>query len=112
MEYKLSKYGVAYDLANTPYVVEVMGYVFSFSSAPNMRKFMEGYQKRIDWLNDSLSRRFHVSVSADELALIQWYGMSEGRGFRVLAPDGEWFDCQESMIFRGTLTSGKGSTAL
>ena len=107
-QYRLSKYGIAYDLSNTPYVLEALGYLFCFSSPGNMKKFLEGWQKRVDWLNDSLSRRFHLNMQMDEVAVLQWYGMCEGRGFRVMTPDGEWLDCPENTTFRGTRLRGNG----
>lgn len=107
MKYNVSKYGVAYDLASSPYVADCAGYVFHFSTMAHMRKFVNGVQSRIDWLNDSLSRRFHMTIIADEIAIMQWYSMCETRGFLVLAPDGKRFKCPENIIFRGMITSGK-----
>lgn len=84
----LSKYGVCYDLAESPYTAEVLGFVFRFSTANLQRRFMESARVRCEWLTDSLGRRFHYSVQADVLALFQLYEQVESRGFYVEAPDG------------------------
>lgn len=60
------------------------GIRFFFSTERNLKKFETMCEKRVLWLNDSLSRRFHMAVLADELALFQLYMMCEGRGFRVV----------------------------
>lgn len=79
----LTRHGVCYDLSDTPFVAHWGGYKFHFSSLKHQQKFTEGIDARIDWLNDSLSRRFKYPIHADELAVFQWYMQVESRGFRV-----------------------------
>lgn len=92
----VSRYGVAYDLKTSPYKVLYGEWEFYFSSMPHRQKFLENITKRTEWLSDSLSRRFRVSVKADMLAIFQLYQQVETRGFFVrntsmgavyLAPD-------------------------
>lgn len=78
-----------------------------------MVKFNENYIKRIEWLNDSMKRRFHISVELDLLAVLQLYMQVETRGFLVRdCIGGKWFDCPENITLHGLKLSEKGLTAL
>ena len=65
----------------SPYKVEIMGYIFRFSTQAHADKFEREAWKRKEWLDDSLTRRFHVPIDTGVLAFIQLYQMIEGRGF-------------------------------
>lgn len=79
----VSRYGVAYDLKTSPYKVLYGEWEFYFSSMPHRKKFIENLTKRTEWLSDSLSRRFRMTVRADSLAVFQLYQQVETRGFFV-----------------------------
>lgn len=85
MSYNASqaKSPVSYDLSNPNYSSTWEEYTFFFSTMAHKEKFDANVKVRIDWLNDSLSRRFHYDVHADALAVFQYYKMVEGRGFKV-----------------------------
>ena len=86
MSYNASqrKSPIANNLDNDSYATIHDGFEYRFSSLRNKEKFDSLLFQRIEWLNDSLSRRFHVPVKADHLAAVQLYQMCEGRGFRVI----------------------------
>lgn len=97
-----TKNGIEYDLTRTPYSSTWDYYTFFFSSATHLEKFEYRRQARIDWLCDSLSRRFHVEIDASVLAVFQLYMQIETRGFRV------WdilhmkeLECPENITFHG-----------
>lgn len=71
-------------LDTSPFVVEFGYYKLHFSTSSHAVKFQENVWKRIEWLNDSLSRRFKCNVDAAHLAVIQLYTQIEGRGFHVV----------------------------
>lgn len=100
---KLTRNGVCYNLGCTPFHAEVGGYDFAFSSRTHLESFLRKAKVKTEWLNDSLSRRFHVVVKADELALVQLYQQVETRGFRVASPSGTVYYSPESMTFWVTL---------
>lgn len=100
---KLTRNGVCYNLGDTPFHAEADGYDFAFSSRVHLESFVKKAKVRKDWLNDSLSRRFHVAVKADELALVQLYQQVETRGFRVASPSGTVYYAPETMTFWVTL---------
>lgn len=79
----LTKSGVCYDLDDTPFCEEWLGMFFYFSSHTHQLKFRRQVNERVSWLTGSLSRRFHVSVCASRLAVIQLYMQIERRGFHV-----------------------------
>lgn len=80
----LTRSGVCYDLRETPFSDVEQGMTFYFSSHTHMLKFRNRKVERMEWLCDSLSNRFHVSVDARILALVQLYLQIEKRGFRVV----------------------------
>lgn len=100
---KLTRNGVCYNLSETPFHAEVDGYDFAFSSRVHLESFVKKAKVKKDWLNDSLSRRFHVKVKSEELALVQLYHQVETRGFRVVSPSGTVYYEPESMTFWVTL---------
>ena len=94
------KTAIAYQLDNEDYTVEVGRYTFYFSSMIAKKKFVCNYNNRVEWLRDSLTRRFHFHVDADWIAVFQWYMICEGRGFRVYDSNfGEYITSSDSLHF-------------
>lgn len=103
----ITSQGVCYDLEETPYRYEWRGITYCFSSIPHMNKFKREVRKRELWLNDSLSRRFGVTMRVDEVADIQLYRQVESRGFYVITNDGaEYKDPAHIVIMPNTLIIG------
>lgn len=75
---------VCYNLDNTDWQAYVGGYTFSFSTMRHRDKFLSEAEKRVQWMNHSMSNRFHIPCRFDRLALVQLYMMVEGRGFLVV----------------------------
>lgn len=104
----LTKYGVCYDLSESPFVCTTSHFEYRFSSARHMQKFSDNVQQRKDWLNDSLSRRFHVSIEVDILAELQLYMQTETRGFHVTDERGRTWLSAENMLLSGLKANGEG----
>lgn len=96
----VTKNGICYDLKTSPYNAYVCGYTFFFSSPAHMRKFMAGYERKQEWLADSLMRRFVFEIDVELLAVFHFYRQIETRGFLVLSESGV-FECPENITFRG-----------
>ena len=93
-----TKNGVVYDLSNTPFIGTYGQYDFAFSSATHLVKFND----RVPWLNDSVSKRFHVTIDVSILAVIQLYMQVETRGFRIYDnARGRCYLCAENIILHG-----------
>lgn len=103
MQYK-SRYGVVYDLSNTPFIAEWGDLRLHFSTNAHLVKFMDNVSTRTHWLNDSLSKRFHVFMGMGDLAALQLYMMIENRGFYVEL-DGKVLTCPDEVEFHGRLHS-------
>lgn len=97
---KITAYGVCYNVAESPYIEELHGYRFFFSSMPHLKKFREMWNEREAWLDDSLSRRFKYSIHADMLAVFQLYQQIETRGFHVEAYFGSVWEAPEEVEFK------------
>ena len=101
-----TKNGVEYDLRKSPYRCSWGGLDFYFSSATHLDKFRRLADMRVEWMNDSMTRRFHFSVEAGLIAVFQLYMQVETRGFLVYnAAMDRWYECPESITLRGMLTS-------
>lgn len=92
---------VHYSLEDSPYWTDFGDYVYKFSSIKHKEKFEREVHERILWLDDSLSRRFHLCINTGDLAAVQLYMQIEGRGFCIydkalnkycLTPDNIEFD--------------------
>lgn len=80
---RLTRAGVCYDLSSTPYRSDAFGFTLFFSSLPHKRSFESKLASKIDWLADSMARRFRVRLDLAQLAVIHHYRQVETRGFRV-----------------------------
>ena len=78
-----TKYGVAYAFDEPEFEAYFGDWVFRFSSMKHKERFCNLVQARVDWLSDSLSRRFKYPIDAAELAAFQLYQQVETRGFYV-----------------------------
>ena len=93
-----TKKAVHYDLKTTPFTVAEHGLDFHFSSVKHAEKFGREALSRVEWLNDSMTRRFHIPCKFDELALFQLYQQIEGRGFCVYDIHSEvWYHSAEEV---------------
>lgn len=101
-----TKNGIEYNLNVSPYKCTWRGLEFFFSSAIHLQKFQDKLDTRIEWLNDSMSRRFHFSVEADYIAVIQLYCQVETRGFLINDVNmSRWYDCRENITLHGMTIS-------
>lgn len=80
----VTPHGVCYDIENSPYTAEWERFMFHFSSPFHRRKFREQVKVKVDWLNDSFSRRFHMGMTMDLVAVLNLYRQIETRGFYVV----------------------------
>ena len=94
-----TKSPICYDLKETDYKAYCDGYIFCFSSIVHRDKFLRECIKRKEWMNDSMSRRFHVPCDFSVLALFQLYMQIEGRGFYVYNDVGELFEKPTDIMF-------------
>ena len=106
-----TKHGVVYNLLNSPFKCSWGKYTFYFSSATHLAKFNEKLDARIEWLNDSFSRRFHVNIDVSVLAVMQLYMQLETRGFYIIdSAASEEFKCRENITLHGMTISGSDLT--
>lgn len=97
-----TKNGVVYDLSNTPFIGSYGNYDFAFSSATHLVKFNDKISIRVPWLNNSFSKRFHVTIDVSILAVLQLYMQVETRGFRIYDnARGRFYLCPENIILHG-----------
>ena len=96
----LTKNGICYDLKNSPYFCYTDFFTFFFSSPAHLVKFRRELEANRDWLNDSMTRRFNMSL--DVLADFSLYRKIETRGFLIINEStGVAYECPESIEFHG-----------
>lgn len=101
----LTKNGICYDLDESPFVCSTPFLEYRFSSGKHLEKFRENAEKRKAWLNDSMSRRFHIDVDIEILAELQLYMQVETRGFYVSDGEKVWRNA-ENIRLSGLKVSG------
>jgi YHS domain-containing protein len=75
--------GVYYDVKNSPITVDYKGYRYHFSSVTHADKFRTKVKIREEWLTHSFTRRFHFTVDASTISVLQLYMQVETRGFFI-----------------------------
>lgn len=101
----LTKNGICYNLDESPFVCSTPFFEYRFSSGKHLEKFRENAEKRKAWLNDSMSRRFHIDVDMEILAELQLYVQVETRGFYVSDGEKVWRNA-ENIRLSGLKVSG------
>lgn len=100
----LTRRGVAYNLDESPYRLEVpyedQTLVYVFSSDWNRRRFYDGFLDNREKVSESLSRRFGFEIQNDLISDVRYYGMIEKRGF-LIVNDGVKMLCQDDITLDG-----------
>lgn len=101
---KLTRSGVAYDLKMSPHKLVVkygehdfLTYIFSSEFYKN--KFSEKMYKNREEINESLTKRFGITIRCDKLADIKLYSRTEKRGFFIQGK--EDYECLEHIRLDG-----------
>ena len=105
-----TKDGVFYDMEHSPYKTMYGDYTFHFSSRKHLSSFLDKLTVRIEWLNDSLAKRFKFNIDARLIALFQLYFQVETRGCYVVLPKGRTLTCRENLVLNGLQASASAST--
>ena len=100
---KLTKYGICYNLRESPYRHTWRGITYCFSSRVHLKNFIRDVVKKEEWLDDSLSRRFKCTVHLPILADIQLYHNIETRGFHIVTDDGAEYDSAQSVYVEANM---------
>lgn len=92
---------VEYDLNNSKYNLRVENYEFFFSSAFNLTRFHNGYDKYVKEENIKIKIKFHVNIDLTSYLLVSFYKKIEKRGFKVLTyKNNDIIELQEDYIFK------------
>ena len=96
----LTRGGVCYDLAESPFTVQIDSLKYHFSSEINLNKFINKKNGHRERITDSLSKRFGFEVKNDILADIVLYKTIEKRGF-LIAENGVHIKCVRNITLDG-----------
>lgn len=100
----LTRNGISYKFHESPYETKVtyenIDLIFRFSSANNVKKFLNKSTNNRDVVNSSLSKRFKINVTLNFLADLKLYTSVETRGFLIIS-EGNYFECLEEVEFDG-----------
>lgn len=98
-----SRNGVFYDLSKSPLRATYCGITFTFSSELHRQRFERLAAQRIEWMDDSMSRRIGIRMDMAFPALIQLYRQTETRGV-LIEIDGVSYTCLAELAFAGRLS--------
>lgn len=79
---------VYYNFSNTPYYYEYNRYTFYFSSEFNRDRFAERVESYVADQKLKLQSKYHCSVYATSVIMLDLYRKIEKRGFRITKPLG------------------------
>jgi Phi-29-like late genes activator (early protein GP4). len=96
----ISKRGIAYNLEITPYIINVRGITYHFSSKNHLEKFTEKLEENREVIALSLSKRFGFDIKPDMLSDLSLYSKVETRGFYV-AKGSESYKCKKEVRLSG-----------
>lgn len=95
-----TKSPVCNDLRKTQWQAMYKCFCFNFSTMKHRDKFLEQIENKVQWMNDSMSRRFHVPCDFELLAMVQLYMQIEGRGFMFFDTEtGEVYESPDELTF-------------
>lgn len=102
---ELSRRGVCKTLnEKSPYLLEIkygdLLVTYYFSSEYNKNKFNSKLESFRNVINESLSKRFKITINYPIVADIKNYFSSESRGF-LISCNGKFFRCPKSLILDG-----------
>jgi hypothetical protein len=88
-------------LKNSPFVAEIEGVKFFFSTYKKMKKFLTEYEHEITQFNERLNRHYKkiYDIEFDDLALIRFYKYVERDDFYIEI-DGVGVNCLERIKFQ------------
>lgn len=88
----ITKNGICYNLQKSPYKTECENVTFVFSSELHKTKFEKQRKAHRKKINESLTKRFGISVDVSLLADVVLYKRIETRGFLLESKEGN-FEC-------------------
>ena len=101
---ELTRSKIAYNLHISPHRVTIpyaeQSITFVFSSDLYRRKFLEKQEASREQISHSLTKRFGVEITADEIADFRLYIHTEKRGFLIIQDDEE-IECRSRVTFAG-----------
>lgn len=100
----LSRNGVAYNLELSPYEI-IIEYdhekiKYKFSTQLNLERFKKKLNDNRDKINGSLSNRFNIKITNNQLCDIKLYSQVETRGFYIECKERK-FTCLSSIKLNG-----------
>lgn len=84
----ISRRGICYDLTKSHYRYKIGGLTFVFSSKLHKDNFVDRLESNREKINESLSKRFGLTVDVSMLADIVLYKRIETRGFLIESKEG------------------------
>lgn len=96
----ITRRGVCYKLEVSPYVTEIDGVTYHFSSQLHLEKFKEKIQENRDTILYSLFKRFKIYYINNRLCDLVLYTRIESRGFYIEF-EGEKFRCLKEVKLGG-----------
>lgn len=94
---------IYYNLNDSEFMAKTEHFMYFFSSALYLSKFMERYKENRKELESRLSARMSIKVKADDYFDFLLYSSIEKRGFRVESLGGLQITCLNEVTLSGEI---------
>lgn len=102
----MTRNGIVYNLKESPYKITIERVTYFFSSKNYMEKFLELYLDNRETINNSLTKRFKITVNFALLSDVVLYSKIEKRGFYLIY-ERECYTCVKTLILSGGIVIAK-----
>ena len=89
-----------FKLNESPYIVEINGYKYVFSSDINKDKFIHRFRETIDKISHFMSTKWGFIIIENNLGILLSYLRIEHRGCRIILPDGSEITEWEEIMYK------------
>lgn len=90
-----------YNMDETPYILEIDGVTYYFSTFLHMAKFKRLYISNRNDISEKLSNRYRIYIQCNVLADINLYIKTETRGFKIVDRNGVEYICPSQVLLNG-----------
>lgn len=92
---------VIYNLKETPFVFELDGITYAFTSAFHREKYINMYKSKRDEITNFMYRRYCFRMDVNLLSDLFLYKQIETRGFYIIDNKGVSYECLSDIILNG-----------
>jgi YHS domain-containing protein len=106
----MSRNGVCYDLAQSPYTYQIDNVTYIFSSKSHKQKFKLQYKENRDKFKEKFVKKYGIELDTNCLSDLLLYETIETRGFMLEIESGGYVKCLNEIILSGVNVTKRNLT--